>query len=310
MSAAPIALFVYNRPWHTRQTIEALKKNNLAGSSDLFIFSDGPQTADAEKDVQAVREYVGTVRGFRSIEVFERERNFGLAESIVDGVSRLCNEFGKAIVLEDDIVTSPYFLEFMNQALKRYEAEKTVWHISGWNYPVDENGLPEAFFLRVMNCWGWATWADRWAFYRKEPERLVKTWSKRDIRRFNLDGAHDFWWQVTSNYTGALNTWAIFWYATIFENSGFCLNPAKTFVRNIGHDGSGMHSQITDIHASPMATRNIRNYPQTVVENERAVDLIKRFYRSTQPNLLVRARRNISRGLKLIIRLIIGRKTA
>ena len=307
MSAAPIALFVYNRPWHTRQTIEALKKNNLAGSSDLFIFSDGPQTADAEKDVQAVREYVGTVRGFRSIEVFERERNFGLAESIVDGVSRLCNEFGKAIVLEDDIVTSPYFLEFMNQALKRYSSEKKIWHISGWNYPVDATGLQESFFLRVMNCWGWATWADRWSFYKKDPERLVKNWTKKDIYRFNLEGAHDFWAQVAANHSGLAKTWAIFWYATIFEQQGLCLNPASTYVVNIGHDGSGTNCQKTDVHSSSLATRCVSSYPETFVENEQAVELIKHFYHSTRPELLVRIRRKISRGLKAAIRFVLRR---
>ncbi len=129
---APIILFTYNRPWHTRQTIEALQKNLYADKSRLIILSDGPKTEIDVPKVQKVREYIKTVKGFRSIEIIEREKNWGLANNIIDGVTRIINEYGKIIVLEDDIVTSPYFLKFMNEALEFYKDEERVMHISGY----------------------------------------------------------------------------------------------------------------------------------------------------------------------------------
>ena len=138
MTTAPIALFVYNRPWHTRQTIVALQMNELAGESDLFIFSDAPSNTDAADAVREVREYIRNVTGFKSISIIERSTNFGLAESITDGITRLCVEYGRVIVLEDDLVTAPYFLMFMNRALDLYRARRKCDGHS-WLYVSDQN---------------------------------------------------------------------------------------------------------------------------------------------------------------------------
>ena len=241
MNLAPIVLFVYNRPWHTKQTVEALQKNELASDSELFIYSDEAKNDDARKSVNEVREYIDEIDGFQKVTVIKREKNWGLANSIMDGVTEIVNEYGKIIVLEDDLVTSPYFLKFMNEALEFYKDQKKVWHISGWNYPINTDGLGDVFLWRTMNCWGWATWADRWKYYEKDVDKIINEFSNDDIKRFNLDGAEDFWSQVIANKDNKINTWAIFWYATIFKQNGLCLNPTQTFVENIGHDGSGVH---------------------------------------------------------------------
>jgi len=238
---APIVLFVYNRLTHTKQTIDALQKNALSSESELFIYSDAAKDDSAEQSVKEIREYIQTVDGFKKITIIEREKNWGLANSIIDGVTRIVNEYGKVIVLEDDLVTSPYFLKFMNEALDFYAQEKRVWHISGWNYPVKKEGEADVFLWRVMNCWGWATWADRWQYYEKDIEKTVGTFNRREIRAFNLDGVEDFWSQVLANQKGKIDTWAIFWYATIFKHGGLCVNPVHTLVDNIGFDGSGEH---------------------------------------------------------------------
>jgi hypothetical protein len=238
---APVILFVYNRPWHTQQTIEALQKNELAKESELFIYSDAPKNDEAMSSVEEVRDYLESVDGFKLVTIIKREENFGLANSIIDGVTDIVNRYGKVIVLEDDLVTSPYFLWFMNEALEFYKDEKKVWHISGWNYPIDSDGLDDVFLWRVMNCWGWATWDDRWKHYDRDVDKTIESFSKKDIKAFNLEGVFNFWYQVVANKNGAINTWAIFWYATIFKKGGLCLNPTKTFVSNIGHDGSGEH---------------------------------------------------------------------
>ena len=158
---SPIVLFVYNRPWHTKQTVEALQKNELAKESELFIYSDEAKNKDVRKSVDEVREYIGKIDGFKKVTIIKREKNWGLANSIIDGVTKTVNEYGKIIVLEDDLITSPYFLKFMNEALEFYKEEQKVWHISGWSYPINTNNIDDVFFLRVMNCWGWATWADK-----------------------------------------------------------------------------------------------------------------------------------------------------
>lgn len=245
---APIVLFVYNRPWHTQQTVEALQKNQLAKDSELFIYSDAAKNESVKLAVDEVRRYIKSINGFRKVTIIERDKNWGLADSIIDGVTTIVNKLGKIIVLEDDLVTSPYFLTFMNEALDFYKFEEKVWHISGWNYPVEIEEIADAFLWRVMNCWGWATWADRWQYFEKDTGKIIDEFKKEDIKSFNLEGVEDFFSQVIANKNNQINTWAIFWYASIFKSKGLCLNPVKTLVDNIGHDGTGVHCSTDKYH--------------------------------------------------------------
>jgi len=295
MNLAPIVLFVYNRPWHTKQTVEALQKNELAGESELFIYCDEAKNEDARKSVDEVREYVDTIDGFKKVTVIKREKNWGLADSIIDGVTKIVNEHGKIIVLEDDLVTSPYFLKFMNEALEFYENEKKVWHISGWNYPIEADGLDDVFLWRVMNCWGWATWADRWSHYEKNIDKVIGEFSKKDIKRFNLDGAEDFWSQIVLNREKKINTWAIFWYVTIFKQNGLCLNPVQTFVENIGLDGSGIHCGESCAFESNLSLNKNIEYSNKMEENRITIEKIVEFYKSQKKSFSVRVINKLSR---------------
>ncbi len=297
MTLAPIVFFVYNRPWHTQKTVEALQKNELAKESELFIFSDAAKNEDAVEKVNEVRRYIKAIDGFKKITVIEREKNWGLADSIIDGVTKIINEYGRIIVLEDDLVTSPYFLKFMNEALEFYKNEKKVWHISGWNYPIESDGFEDVFFWRLMNCWGWATWADRWQYYKKDIEETINTFSQKDINRFNIDGAEDFWSQVLSNKEGKINTWAIFWYATIFKQKGLCLNPTQTFVENIGHDASGVHCGESCSFSSDLSLNKHIKLTDRFEENEIAVKRIQDFYKSQKKSFFVRVINKLSRIL-------------
>lgn len=294
---SPIALFVYNRPDHTSRTLSALKKNSLASDSDLFIFSDGQIDNNLDESVNKVRDLISNVSGFKSVTIIEQENNVGLANSIISGVGEIVNIYGKVIVLEDDIVTSPFFLEYMNNALEKYQHNNNVWHISGWNYPIKDSKLEDTFFWGTMNCWGWATWEDRWKKFEKKPLELVNTWKKEDIYMFNLEGTYDFWNQVERNAEGSLNTWAIFWYATIFKNQGLCLNPGTTLVKNIGHDGSGVNCGSNDVYIGEFG-RDLPKLTDDFKINDHAVDLIKDYYKSIRPNLLQRARSKIMRAFK------------
>jgi len=303
INVAPIVLFVYNRPLHTRQTVEALQKNELANESELFIYSDAAKNENAKAQVQEIRQYIKSIDGFKKVTIVEREKNWGLANNIIDGVTKIANQYGKIIVLEDDLVTSPYFLKFMNDALDFYKNKKKVWHISGWNYPIHVDEAKGTFLWSVMNCWGWATWNDRWAFYEKNVDEIISAFSKKDIKEFNLDGAENFWGQVLANKEGKINTWAIFWYAAIFEKGGLCLNPNISFVRNIGMDGSGVHFN-DKINISKEILHKL-NFEKTIVFEELLVEdigklrLIKNYYKSKKKNIFKMA---INKGSRVVLK--------
>ena len=221
---APVVLFVYNRPRHAAATLAALAANAPAARTPLIIYADG---ARGEVDVPLVsqtRALFKDVTGFASLTVHERENNHGLADSVAGGVTEVMREYGRAIVLEDDIVTSPHFLEYMNAALERYAPEERVMHIAA-HLPALNGGLPESFFLRQSSCWGWASWEQAWRHFHRRREEFIRAFSPKDIRRFNLDGACDYWRQLVANENGALETWTVYWYACVFSRDGLCLHP-------------------------------------------------------------------------------------
>lgn len=241
---APVALFVYNRPDHTRQTLEALARNHGANDTRLYVFADGPKpdatTADRER-IEATRALVCSRPWTRDIQLTLTSSNQGLANSIVGGVQRVLDEHGRVIVLEDDIVTSPGFLDFLNAGLETYADERRVMHLSAYMYPL---GLRErdSVFLRVLSCWGWATWARAWRHYEPDVAAHLSFFSPPPQRRkFNVEGHADFYQQLRDNATGRIHSWAVRWYASWLRQDGLSLFPTQSLVRNIGHDGSGVH---------------------------------------------------------------------
>jgi hypothetical protein len=294
---APIILFVYNRPWHTRQTLEALQNNLFATESELFIYSDASKNTETQKYVDEVRSYIEGVSGFKKVSIIKREKNWGLSNSIIDGVTNIIAKYGKIIVLEDDIVTSPYFLKFMNEALINYEDEEKVWHVSGWNYPLETGGLDDIYLWRLMNCWGWGTWSSKWKYYAKDIDKTIKEFSKSDIHKLNMDGSHNFFKQVTANHNKKIKTWAIFWYTSIFRNNGLCLNPTQTFVKNIGHDGSGIHCGESSMYDSKLnMNKNIR-FRTKMVENKNAVIHLKKYFKDNRKTITFRVLNRIRKFL-------------
>lgn len=252
---APIALFVYARPDHTRLTVEALKRNAEAVESDLFIYSDsakGPETAEG---VKKVRDYIRTIRGFRSVSIDEREQNAGLATSIIEGVTRVVNEYGAVIVVEDDLVTSQYFLRFMNDALRLYEKDTAVISIHGYVYPVHRS-LPETFFLRGADCWGWATWKRGWDLFESDGTKLLKALQKRRLRfSFDWDGSYANTTMLKRQISGKVDSWAIRWHASAFLAGSLTLFPGISMVNNIGGDELGTHTKSLYEFQSKLADR-------------------------------------------------------
>ena len=243
---APIVLFTYNRLNTLRTTIQFLKKNKLANYSNIYIYSDFYKSNADKHNVLKVRKYLKSIKGFNQKKIILRKKNYGLAKNIINGVDEVLKRNTKVIVLEDDIKVSKYFLDYMNQTLNLYKNKKKIWHISGWNYNVKVSNSYDAYFTRTMNCWGWATWKDRWKYFNKNPNEIIKKWSSKDVYRFNFDGSYNFFSQIERNKSKKINTWAIFWYATIFQNRGLCLNPKKTLVSNIGIGNSASNTKSFD----------------------------------------------------------------
>ncbi len=277
-SKAPIALFIYNRADHTKRTLEALAANNGAKESDLIVYSDGAKDDAGASAVEQTRAVARAATGFRSVTMVERPANVGCTNNIVTGVTETVSAHGKVIVVEDDILTAPYFLDFMNEGLRRYQAEPKVWHLSGWNYPIEPDGLSDSFFWRVMNCWGWATWADRWEHFERDPERIRDAVAAHGKKRFNLDGSHNFFQQIERNISGRYETWDIFWYATIFMNNGLCLNPTSSLVENIGLDGSGTHCRKVKSDGHDLSLARGPEFPITIEEHQDAVMRIRTYF--------------------------------
>jgi hypothetical protein len=278
MNKAPIALFVYNRPLHTRQTVEALQKNELAAESDLFIFSDAPKNPEVSPAVQEVREYIRSIGGFKSISIVEREENLGLANSIIDGVTKICGEYGRIIVLEDDLVTSPYFLRFMNDALDLYEHEERVISIHGYMFPVKEK-VPETFFLRGADCWGWATWKRGWDLFEPDGRELLRQLSMQGFEKeFNYDGAYNLSGMLRSQIQGEIDSWAIRWYASAFLKGKLTLYSGRSLVQNIGNDNSGTHCGATEMYSGYVIDQLVAVGGVQIVESLEARSAVTGFF--------------------------------
>lgn len=297
MELAPIALFTYNRLRHTQETIAALQKNNLAAESGLFIFSDGPKSAADEPKVGEVREYLGSLTGFRNVTVIERKRNLGLAQSIITGVAEIVNKYGRIIVLEDDMVTSPYFLKFMNDALELYRDEERVISIHGYIYPI-KTQLPETFFIIDTGCWGWATWKRGWALFEPDGKKLIQAIEERNLsKKFDINGSYGFTKMLRDQTKGRNNSWAIRWQASAFLKDKLTLFPGSSLVRNIGHDTSGAHCAETncfdvELSISPVTINRI-----PIEENQAALKELEKYFRSIKPNLF----KSVIKKLKKII---------
>lgn len=280
---SPIALFTYNRPWHTRQTVESLAQNELAADSHLFIFSDGSRSADDEEAVSSVREYAKTISGFKSLNIIERERNLGLADSIIRGVTEIVDRFAKVIVLEDDMITSPYFLRFMNEGLGFYERDERVISIHGYIYPVKKK-LPETFFIKGADCWGWATWKRGWDLFEADGQKLLREIKKRRLQReFDFNGSYPYTQMLEDQVSGKNNSWAVRWYASAFLKDRFTLYPGKPLVQNIGLDNSGTHCSETDVYNTELSQTEIKVTPVPVEENMAALKEIERYFKAARP---------------------------
>lgn len=245
---APIAFFCYNRPDHARRTLEALKANELASDSKLFIFSDGAKdTQKSREGVANVREYLRTLDGFASVEIIEREKNYGCDRNIYEGITQIVNEFGKIIVVEDDILTCPYFLRYMNDGLELYKDDDKAGVVSGFLKPTYENkGFPQTFFSNDLGSWGWGTWQRVWKDFEFDALLILKK-----IREAGLEDKFNFGFKSKPCSRGLIAqskalTWDGPFQSSLFLYGRYALKPNRTFTNCIGLDGTGTHCGVED----------------------------------------------------------------
>ena len=285
---APIVVFTYNRPEHTLRTLNALLINPLANESDIIIYSDSARTANHNKAVDEVRSYLSDLTGFRSIKVIHRDENFGLAESIIQGVTEVLQRSEKVIVLEDDMVVSPYFLEYMNEALEKFFDDDRVISVHGYVYPVKIE-LPEAFFLTGADCWGWATWRRGWDLFNSEGKYLLDELVRRHlIQEFDYNGAYPFLSMLKDQIKGANDSWAIRWHASAFLAGKLTLYPGRSLVHNIGTDSSGTHCGDSDNMDAKLSETKIKLNNIAVESSPTGREAFENFFRQSQKRLLQR----------------------
>ena len=298
MSYAPILLFVYNRPEHTRRCIESLLKNSLASESSLFIYADGAKDSTLQEAVNEVRNYIRTIQGFKQITLMERSENWGLARNIIDGVTTQVNRYGKVIVLEDDLVVAPYFLQFMNDALEVYKNEPRVGHIQACDFTQDSS-LPATFLIKWTGSWGWATWDRAWKHFNPNGNELLQELEERKLTHvFDFNGKYGFTRMLRRQIEGKNNSWAIRWNASLFLKDILSLNVGRSLVQNEGFDGSGTNCGGGGLYASHLYLQPLLITPiSPIEENKEARQAFIRYYARTN-SFWAKAIRRIKRTLK------------
>lgn len=241
-SRAPIALFTYRRTDLLGSVLDSLEACPEFLESDVFVFSDGPKDAAAAADVAKVRKLLRD-RLRRNMTLIEAPENRGLANSIIAGVNRLCQDYGRAIVIEDDLIVSPALLTWFNAALDRYADEAQVMQVSGHAFDVPAlRTRDEALFLPVTTSWGWATWGRAWSMFDSEATGWEAIKSDRALRRrFDLGNRFHYSKMLEWQMHGQVDSWAIRWYWSVFQRGGLVLFPPRSLIANLGKDASGTH---------------------------------------------------------------------
>ncbi|KAA6347433.1 hypothetical protein EZS27_005117 [termite gut metagenome] len=298
MTYAPILLFVYNRPKHVRQMISSLLQNTLAAKSPLFIYSDAAKNKENYMPIEETRKYIRTVTGFESVTIVKREENWGLAKSIIDGVTTQINRFGRVIVLEDDLIVAPHFLQFMNDALETYQDEQKVGHIQACDFTKDPS-LPDTFLIKWTGSWGWATWDRAWNYFNPDGKTLLKELETRKLTRtFDFNGSYGFTRMLRRQIKGKNNSWAIRWNTSLFLKDILSLNAGRSLVQNTGFDGSGTNCGGGELYASDLLMEKLPvEKINPITENLAARHAFEKYYRHTN-SFTAKAIRRIKRTWK------------
>lgn len=301
----PVALFLYNRFDHTRKTIEALQRNIGAADTILYIFSDGPKKDSDKGIILNIREYIKKIDGFKSTFIIERKTHLGLAESIITGIGEVFIQSQNIIVVEDDLITSPQFLNYMNQCLSFYEHNKEIGSVCGYNFPGTTLKIPKNYHYPVYfslrpGSWGWGTWKDRWVKVDWEVKDYYSFLSnKKEIRSFNK-GGNDLTNMLIAQLNKKIDSWAIRWAYHHYKKGLYTIYPTDSLIMNIGLDGTGTHSKAPgniEYQTHELKITNFENLPGDIILDKL---IIKGF------NNVFKQKMTIKQKVKSFIKRIIG----
>jgi hypothetical protein len=271
MTLSPIVFFAYNRPWHTEQTLLSLINNDLADESVIYFFIDGCKTNANQEQIKKHEQVIDIIHKykvhFKESFVEISPHNKGLANSVIYGVTKVINKWGKVIVLEDDLVISIGFLQYMNDALHLYEEENKVAGVSGFSFIES----PDSYFLRTGSCWGWGTWKRIWNETDWDINSLLQKLANRKIKKtFNIEGAYPYYNLLLNQKKGNIDSWAIRFYASYFLCEQLFLYPSKTMVLNIGIDeGTHYHTgNRIDINQKQLLLSKMEIIKQEIIEDK------------------------------------------
>ncbi|PCI27954.1 MAG: sugar transferase [SAR324 cluster bacterium] len=287
---APVILFVYNRLDETRSTIDALKSNFLAKESTLYIFSDATKKNTSDTNVLRVRKYIKTIDGFKNVVIIERDENFGLAKSIIEGVSEIIKKFGKVIVLEDDLVTSKNFLCYMNQSLVAYKDREDIFSISGYTgaLPSLKKYNSSTYLSYRPSSWGWATWVDQWKnidWDIKDYDKFIE--NREETKKFNRGGV-DMTRMLKHYKEGKNRSWAIRWAYAMYRENKLCIYPSISKIQNIGFGKNATHCVGINIYKTTLDLTSLCDF-EFSQEKEPNTQLVKEFkYQYSYTNKLIK----------------------
>jgi len=311
MKLAPIILFVYNRPDLTVEVIKSIKKNRLSKKSNLWIFSDGinKNEKDDYLKVSCVRAIINNLQGFKNIKIIERNNNIGTYKNITSGIDRVFKTEKKAIIIEDDVLVSEFFLEYMNKSLDQYKRDSkigsicsNIWGLQSLN---NKKKLPSTFLLHHSDCWGWATWKKSWKLYSHDSRKLIKEIKHRGLeKKFNLDNVYNYTSLLEQNIKRK-RSWAVNWYASLFINNKLNLFSSLIISKNIGFGENSTNTK--QIYLSKKIKNKKVNLKRIKIEEskEGTIALINSYNEiqklAIRPNIFIRI-------LKKLLKLLLKKK--
>jgi len=284
-----IALFVYNRPEHTRLVLDGLKQNNI---KKLYIFADGIKDSSYQEKVMKVRKIISDI-DWCETEIVASDINKGLAESIVYGVNYVLERHERVIVLEDDCVPSNDFIEFMESCFDKYENDFRVMNVSGYSLPITipEDYPYDIYFCKRSSSWGWGTWRRAWKFFDRDYNKMSGLLRTSEFKDKVDNIGPDLIPMLIDNILGKVNSWSIFWSLNIIQNDGICINPINSKINNIGFDGTGVHCGRDSRYKSNIkseAKKTTINFPPDIILDTRIIKAYRDFFDHSEENILQR----------------------
>lgn len=286
-SPAPIVLFVYNRPHLTLRTLQSLFLNDGANESELIIYADGPKDKASAKQIESIKEVRNVIRSkqwCKKVSFIEFEHNNGLANSIINGVSEVINQYGSIIVIEDDVVLSRYFLRFMNEGLEKYKDEPGVLSLGSWNY-YHHHAPADTYFIRLPDTIAWATWKRAWQNFESDANKLFQQLQEKDLMHaFNLNGSFGYERMLKQQLEGKVNSWAIRLTATAFIHNTLTLYPSRSLSKHIGFGSDSTHVKSADYNRDlVLAEYPIQLDDIALVNDQSAIEAFIHFEKHIRP---------------------------